>query len=266
MPEVIAHGRVARVKAFCVGQAKAGTASLAGLLTANYRVAHEPDRAATLDLILREARGQLSIPAVRAYLRERDARLDLEYDVAWANQFIIDHLLAVFPSAQFIVLIRDCYTWFQSIVGHLVGRDVPGDIVEFLRWWFRPDRYPHGPHDRALADLGVFSVAAYLHAWNRHVEICMGSIPAGRRLVLRTHELNVCHECLAEFLRVPVSSLDRARGHQNRGTWSSRIESLMDPAYIDEMIHSICGSNMERYFPEVRSARDASRLWTGDSV
>ena len=132
-----------RRRAFCVGQAKSGTASLAGLLSTNYRAAHEPERAETLDLILREARGQLSAPDVRTYLRERDARLDLEY--------------------------------------------------------------------------------------------------------------------------FPASSLDRAGGHLNRGTWSKRIESLVDPAYIDEMVHSICGANMALHFPELRSARDASRLWAGDS-
>ncbi len=254
------------MKAFCVGQAKAGTASLAGLLSASYRAAHEPERAETLDLIRREARGRLSPPAVRAYLRERDARLDLEYDIAWANQFIIDHLLAVFPSAQFIVLIRDCHTWLQSIVGHVVGRGVPGDVAEFLRWWFKPERYPHGPRDRALADLGAFSVAAYLNAWNRHVDTCIGSIPRDRRLVLRTHELNVCHERLAEFLRIPASSLDRGRGHLNRGTWPEPIASIVDPAYVDEMIQTTCGANMARHFPEVRSARDVSSLWPGDTT
>lgn len=48
---MIAHGRAARVKALCVGQAKTGTASLAGLLIANYRVSHEPDRAAIESLM-----------------------------------------------------------------------------------------------------------------------------------------------------------------------------------------------------------------------
>ena len=163
-------------RAFCVGQAKAGTASLAGLLSANYRAAHEPERAETLDL---------------------------DYDVAWANQFIVDHLLAVFPEAAFIVLIRDCHTWLQSIAGHLVGRDVPGDV----------------------------------HA----------------------HELGSSHERLAAFLRIPVSSLARVGGHLNRGTWSGRIESLADPAYIDEMVHSICDANMARHFPEIGSTRDVSR-------
>ena len=88
------------VRAFCVGQAKAGTASIVGLLAAKYRVAHEPERAATLDLILRHALGELSDTVTREHLRERDARLDREYDVAWANRFLIPHLLAVFPAVS----------------------------------------------------------------------------------------------------------------------------------------------------------------------
>ncbi len=240
-----------RVKAFCVGQAKSGTASIAGLLSASYRVAHEPERAATLDLILRHARGDLSDTAVRERLRERDARLDLEYDVAWANQFLIGHLLAVFPAARFIVLIRDCYTWLQSITDHLAHRDVPGDVREFMKWWFRPDQYPHGAADRVLEDRGLFSVSAYLHAWNRHVDSCSGSTPADRRLVLRTDELSASHLRLADFLGIPVSSLDAAQGHSNRGTPMEPIASVVAPGYIDEMVHSICGVNMARYFPSI---------------
>lgn len=253
--------RTPRVKAFCVGQAKSGTASIAGLLSAKYRVAHEPERAATLDLILRHAHGELSDTAVREHLRERDARLDLEYDVAWANQFLIRHLLAVFPAAKFIVLIRDCYTWLQSITGHLAVRHVPGDVAAFLRWWFKPDRYPHGAGDRVLEDRGLFSVSAYLHAWNRHVDSCTGSIPAERRLVLRTNELGASHRRLAGFLGIPVSSLNVAHGHRNRGTPMEAIASVVSPGYIDEMAHSICGANMARHFPEVGRSADVPSLW-----
>ena len=224
-------------------------------------MAHEPERAATLDLILRHVHGELSDTAIREHLRARDARLDLEYDVAWANQFLIRHLLAVFPAAKFIVLIRDCYTWLQSITGHLTVRDVPGDVVAFLRWWFKPDRYPHGACDRLLADCGLFSVSAYLHAWNRHVDSCIGSIPAERRLVLRTNELGNSHRRLAGFLGIPVSSLDVANGRRNRGIPMEPITSVVAPAYVDEMVHSICGANMARHFPELGSATDVPKLW-----
>ena len=251
---------MSRVKAFCVGQAKSGTASLVGLLATNYRAAHEPERTATLDLILRHARGELSDAAIREHLLVRDSRLDLEYDVAWANQFLIPHLLAVFPAAKFIVLIRDCYTWLRSFTGHLTVRDVPDDVLAFLRWWFRPDRYPHAAGDRALADRGLFSVSAYLHGWNRHVDSCIRSIPADRRLVLRTNELGALHRRLAEFLGIPCDSLDVAQGHRNRGTRTESIESVVTPGYIDEMVQSICGANMALHFPELDSLANEPSL------
>ena len=149
-PMMEATNQSIRVKAFCVGQAKAGTASLVGLLATNYRVAHEPEREEMLDMILRESRHDISARAFRSYLLERDARLDLEYDVAWANQFIIGHLQAVFPAAKYIILIRDSYTWLQSVTGHLISRDVPSDVLTFLRWWFKPEQYPYSRYERSL--------------------------------------------------------------------------------------------------------------------
>ena len=259
---MVSDVRPPRVKAFCVGQAKSGTASLVGLLSANYRATHEPERAATLDLILRRAHGELSDTAIRRHLRERDTRLDREYDVAWANQVLIRYLLGVFPAAKFIVLIRDCYMWLQSIMGHLAVRDVPDDVVAFLRWSFKPDRYPHGVVDRVLADRGLFSVAAYPHAWNRHVDSCIRSIPADRRLVPRTNELGASYRRLAEFLGTLVNSLDVAHGHRNRGTPMKPVTSLVTPGYIDEVVHSICGANMALLFPELTSASDVPRLWS----
>ena len=250
-----------RVKAFCVGQAKSGTASLVGLLSANYRAAHEPERPELLDMIIRESRGEVTAEEIRKFLIERDAGLNLEYDVSWANQFVIGHLLDVFPASKFIVLIRDCYSWLQSAVGHLLSRELPSEIVDFLPWWTRPERYPHSLHDRALAERGLDSVAAFLNVWNDHVDRCARQIPEDRRLVIRTHELARSHRRLADFLQIPVDTLDPESGHQNRSTWHERIESLVDPVYIDDMVRSICADNMARYFPEVRSAQDVPGLW-----
>lgn len=188
---MIENQRSARsTKAFCVGQAKAGTGSLACLLAKNYRVAHEPEREQTLKMILRESRGDVCEAAFRAYLLDRGRRLELDYDVAWANQFLVGHLLDVFPDAKFIVLIRDSYSWLQSVVGHLISRrDVPHEVRTFLPWWFEPNSHPHTHHDYALQEQGLYSVAAYLSAWNQHVDTCTQVIPPDRRLILRTHKL-----------------------------------------------------------------------------
>ena len=148
------------VRAFCPGQAKSGTASLAGLLK-NYRTAHEPEREDTLDFVVRASEGRSS-EAICRDLIERDVRLGLEYDIAWANQFLLAQLVEAFPSAKFVVLIRDCFTWLESVVGHLDSRDVPQDVLDFLAWWFRPDLHPTTIKDQGLAERGLFSVSAYL--------------------------------------------------------------------------------------------------------
>jgi len=251
--------------AFCVGQAKAGTASLYGLLAAHHRAAHEPERAETLTMILRASHGEVTEQSLRTWLLERDRRLDLDYDIAWANQFLLPALVNTFPIATFVVLVRDPYTWLQSIVGHLISRKIPSDVRAFLDWWFKPDRYPHTRRDHALEAHGLYSIAAFLHAWKRHVNRCTGCIPEDKRLLLRTHELGRSHRILADFLGIPVTSLDAGKGLLNRGTWSGKIEALMEHAYVDEAVAAICGENMAWYFPAVTRIEEARRLWdSGD--
>ncbi len=248
-------------RAFCVGQAKSGTASLCGLLGSQHRAAHEPERENTLEMILRESRGDLDAESFRVYLQQRDERLNLEYDIAWANQFIIGHLLTVFPDARFVVLIRDPYTCLRSMVGHLISRQIPPDVGSFLDWWFRPAEHPHTSHDRVLERRGVYSTAAFLTAWNRHITRCAQLIPPSRRLILRTHELQHSHQRIAEFLQIPPESFDVRNGHLNQSTWPGQIDSLVDPTYLGDVVWSVCGDTMVRYFPEVSGIEDAYRLW-----
>ena len=255
------NSSVRATKAFCVGQAKAGTASLVGLLKPYHRAAHEPEREEILEMILLESSGDVDEEKFRAYLIERDQRLSLDYDVAWANQFIISHLLAVFPDAKFVVLLRDPFTWLQSIIGHLLSRDVPADVISFLDWWFKPDRYPHSSQDSKLKNQKVYSIAAFLNAWNQHINICTEVIPSEKRLVLRTHELNKSHWKLGRFLQIPTESINVENGHLNRSIWSGQIDSLVGRDFLNEMVDTICGENMSRYFPEVTDIDQVDRLW-----
>jgi len=76
---------------------------------------------------------------------------------------------------------------------------------------------------------GFTRFAAYLSAWNRHIDLCTALIPPDRRLILTTHELDRSHEQLARFLDIPADRLDVGKGHLNPSTWSGRIETLVDP-------------------------------------
>ena len=70
------------------------------MLSTNHRAAREPEREALLEMILRESRQDVTPSGFREFLLRRDARLDLEYDISWANQFVVGHLLTVFPAAE----------------------------------------------------------------------------------------------------------------------------------------------------------------------
>ncbi|MCA9279069.1 MAG: hypothetical protein H6815_13920 [Phycisphaeraceae bacterium] len=238
------------VRAFCVGQAKSGTSSLAGLLMKHHRAAHEPERAQTLDLILREARGELDESAMRVYLLERDQQLGLAFDIAWANQFLVGHLVRFFPDAKFIVLIRDCRSWLQSFVGHLISRNVPADVIAFLDYWFRPDEYPVGSEDAKLGELGLYSVRAFLAAWVRHITVCEHEIPDDRKLVVRSHELNTSHDRIASFLEINPDSLDTTQGHRNRSTFDQSIDTIVDSNYVRSVMEELCMPHMQLWFPE----------------
>ena len=175
----------------------------------------------------------------------------------------------MFPAAKFIVLIRDCGSWLESLVGHLVSRDVPPDVLAFLGWWFRPERYPYSCHDRALEARGLFSIPAYRHGWNRHINLCNRVIPPHRRLILRTHELALSRQRLAAFLQLPEDSIDLGRAHLNRAGGSGPIETLVDRAYLKERIQAICGDNMSSYFPELEAenrARHVDAVTAGGDV
>lgn len=229
-----------RTKAFCVGQAKAGTATLWGLLGTEHRAAHEPERAETLRLILAEARGSLTVNEVRGCLAERDRRLDLDYDIAWANQFIVGYLVEMLPDARFVLLVRDPHSWLQSVVGHMLVRQVPQDVKDFFDFWFKPDRYPKTTQDGDLP----YSIMALLTAWSNHIELCTTAIPTDRLLTIRTQDLGSSHQRLAEFLEIQPDSLDRARAHLNQGEWSGRFDSLVDPSYIARIIDAVCATNV----------------------
>jgi hypothetical protein len=75
-------------QAYCVGQAKSGTASMYGLFQANFRSAHEPERSELLKKILLETNGSISHDEFVEYICDRDKRLWLEFDSSWVNYFI----------------------------------------------------------------------------------------------------------------------------------------------------------------------------------
>ncbi len=246
--------------AYCIGNAKSGTRSLTGVFEANFRSLHEPERSELLTYILSEADGSVTPDGAVEFIRERDQRLGLEFDSSWVNFFIVGHLVRIFPDAKFVLLIRDCYTWVESVVNHMLTRTIPIDARKFMDWWFESDRYPHRPEEQLLKENGLFSLDSHLNCWKNHITTTLAKVPTERLLVLRTHEIRNALDDLATFLGVPSTRLDETRCHLNKGTKAKPLLSLVERTFLEERVAALCQEEMRQYFPEVRSIEDATAL------
>ena len=236
-----------------------------GVFETNFRSAHEPERAELLAKVVSLDERLIDGDEMDDFLRERDERLQLELDTSWANYFIMDRLAVLFPNAKFIQLVRDCYTWVESLINHLVTRAVPPDVQGFMDWWFEPTKYPHQKEDRTLREAGMYSLECYLTRWTNQVEGPSRVIPPDRLLVIRTHEIPESLGAMALFLGVPPDQLDKSKTHSNRGKTERPLLTLVDRGYLEDTVGRVCRETMSRYFPEVKGVKDAFTL-VGKSV
>ena len=156
----------------------------------------------------------------------------------------------------FIQLIRDCYTWLESIINHLLARTIPEDVQSFLDWWFEPSKYPYNESDRCLREVGVYSLECFVARWSIHAEGPARAIPPDRLITIRTPEIRSSAQCLANFLDVSVDLIDTAKSHRNIGEKARPLLSLVDRDYLDDTVTRICQDSMNRYFPEIQGVSD----------
>ncbi len=228
------------------------------MLETEFRAAHEPDRPELLDAVVAFDEGHLTAREFDGYLLERDTRLQLEFDSSWANYFIMDRLSTLFPEARFIQLIRDCYTWLESIINHLIVRTIPEDVQSILDWWFEPWKYPYTESDHGLQEAGVYSLDCFVTRWSIHAEGPAKAIPPDRLITIRTPEIRSSARRLADFLNVSIDQIDTTKSHRNVGEKVQPLLSLVEKDYLDDTVARICKDTMNKYFPEIQVVSDTS--------
>jgi sulfotransferase family protein len=233
--------------AFCVGTEKSGTHSVAALTARSYRSDHEPDYPW---LIPRLTESRFDRPEEwDTYLRQRDRRLWLEMESNWLHIFEIEQLVRVFPGARFILTIRECRSWLDSIVNHVLANDVGPIWRQAQRTYYRVDQFTHQRGEEAFRDAGLYPVRAYLSAWGRHNRHLVEVVPPERLLVIRTSEIKNSSERIAAFLGVDPKSVDAERGHQYVNERKYHMLEKVDRSLLEESIHECCGDVMAKWFP-----------------
>ncbi len=228
------------------------------MLETEFRAAHEPDRPELLDAVVDFDQGHLTVREFDGYLLERDRRLQLEIDSSWANYFVMDRLSTLFPEARFIQLIRDCYTWLESIINHLIVRTIPEDVQSILDWWFEPSKYPYTESDHGLQEAGVYSLDCFVTRWSIHAEGPAKAISPDRLITIRTPDIRSSARRLADFLNVPIDQIDTTKSHRNVGEKVRPLLSLVEKDYLDDTVARICKDSMNKYFPEIQGVSDTS--------
>lgn len=250
------HVRPRRFHAFGVGMPKTGTHSLAAVFS-RYRAWHEPEMERFMQIIKARADGELSDSAARDYIRQLDRRLWLELNASWINYFLVDLLLDEYPRAKFVLTIRDCYSWLDSIFNELLGRTHVEFQTQFHRWYaeaISPGSHEDG--DRVLAERGLWPLDAWLRSWHQHNARMLALIPSDRLLIIRTKDIGRALPRLAEFLGRPSDTLESGRSHEFKAAEKFGLLSQIEENYLHARVEARCGDLMKKFFPEIRDLSD----------
>lgn len=235
--------------AYCVGTPKSGTTSVARIFSPNFQAAHEPRTFTTNDYIADWLEGVISDRELTNFLQARDRHLWLELEAAHVLHHCVDLLVRAFPSARFILTIRDCFTWLNSEINqHYIVRDTPPwGRLQRLRYASHANAYTD--HDEVLRTYGLYPIESYLAYWARHNRQVLDSVPDERLFVLQTSAIDTSLSDLASFVGVSPHQLDASHAHSySRSDKELDVFKLVDPTYIHAVARKHCRPLMKRFF------------------
>jgi hypothetical protein len=252
----ILHPR--RFHAYAIGSAKTGTHSLWTLFQNSYRAAHEIGSDEMIDWILKKERGEVTATQVTEWIRKRDQKLWLEMDSSQLNFYFLADYISEFPEAKFILTIRDCYTWLNS----LLNEQLPSPTKQVGKWSdlkaFDQDTCPfdYGSEEITLKEKGFHPLEFYFADWARRIQKTREIVPPEKLLILRTDQLSYKIPEIAEFLRIPLEGLSQERSHAYKRLQKEDFVSGIDRSYFQRKADQYCTLLMQEFFPEIRSADD----------
>lgn len=248
-----------RFHCYSIGTGKTGTHSIAGIFAKNFRSAHEPECEQLISTILRLGARARSGSDVRHFLRARDERLQLDLESDGALYWFLDELLEEFPRSKFILTIRDCYSWLESVFNHNLAYRPEGFWRDFDDFTFSSWKFQHVAQEKVLQDHGLRTLRHYLNHWTTHNRTVIDKTPRERLLVVRTDRIRESAEEIADFLGIPSTALDLTKSNLFRNPRNFNLLASMEPSFVEDSVNECCGELMCEYFPEIM-ARD-SVVW-----
>jgi len=193
-----------------------------------------------------------------AWILARDRELALEVDSSGLNFWLLEILLREFPRARFVLTIRDCYSWFDSVINQWL-RDAHPDWRWVGMQEFQLDsKYSvHEPGEQVLKEMGFKPLEAYLSLWAVRNRQILGAIPAEKLLIVRTEQIGQRAFEIADFAGLPRYSVCLERTNEYKNPGKREIIRQIDPNLVERMVEKHCRPLMTRFFPEIKSIDDA---------
>jgi len=250
---------VRRTRLYGVGTAKSGTHSVAEMFSRNVRAQHEPEALEVIEKILDRRDGRISEPAWTEWLRARDRRLGLEVDSSHLNLDLLDFLLREFPDARFLLTIRDCYSWVNSMFNHSLRfrGQVDPRWVQLGKLRAGPDAFVYAPEEYALEENKLPNLNSYFSRWAERNSEVLAKVPGDRLLVVRTDQITARAFEIADFAGLPRRAVRMRRVHAFQASVKRELIRQIDGAFLERKVNQHCRSLMTQFFPDVKSLDDA---------
>jgi len=255
--------RPLKFRVYGVGLPKTGTASLYFLFQ-NYRTSHEAEARFLIHKLLAFEQGKIARKELTQSIKKRDRRLKLEMDSSWINGYVVDILAEEFKEAKFILSIRDCYSWLDSIINHnlfISKRQQKWNRWQywrgehFIQWEnfiYKTHQFKHAKPEQILAKNGLCTIDGYLSYWAEHTTKVLTTVPKERLLIIKTSEFKQFIPKIEDFLGLIPGSLPRdTKINVRKEKDKYNLLSQIDRDFLDEKVNIHCKKLMVKFFPEI---------------
>jgi hypothetical protein len=230
------------VHVYCIGAPKTGTKSVAAVFGASFRARHEGRYAEFVERLPGRIAGTGSDERDRRWLRDRDATMWLECESAHPLAWFADLLVAEFPSARFLLTVRDCHSWLNSVIDQHLNVPEPRTNLRDIYYGGEGLEY----ESDTLREMGEYPLAAYLSYWARHNEKVLDAVPEDRLLVVPTHRLSHSLGRIAAFVGTDPDKLRIGPDHVHQAPKKHRVLERIPRALFLARVEQHCRPVIDR--------------------